>query len=146
MSLKDKNVVVTGGSRGLGLGLVEALVAQGARVTVVARDADALGSVHARLGAATISADVTDVTAAHRILAEVRPDILALNAGTKPRMGRLDQLSWADFTAPWEHDVKAVRRPWRETSSGPPSAPHGPAWRISTRRANGKACRRCPSA
>jgi NAD(P)-dependent dehydrogenase (short-subunit alcohol dehydrogenase family) len=36
MSLKDKNVVVTGGSRGLGLGLVEALVAHGARVTVVA--------------------------------------------------------------------------------------------------------------
>jgi len=107
MSLKDKNIVVTGGSRGLGLGLVEALVAHGARVTVVARDADALGSVHARLGVATISADVTDVTAAHRILAEVRPDILALNAGTKPRMGRLDQLSWADFTAPWETDVKA---------------------------------------
>ena len=42
MSLKDKTVVVTGGSRGLGLGLVEALVAHGARVTVVARDADAL--------------------------------------------------------------------------------------------------------
>jgi NAD(P)-dependent dehydrogenase (short-subunit alcohol dehydrogenase family) len=107
MSLKDKNVVVTGGSRGLGLGLVEALVANGARVTVVARDADALQSVHARLGVATISAEVTDETAAHRILAEVRPDILALNAGAKPRMGRLDQLSWADFTAPWEHDVKA---------------------------------------
>jgi NAD(P)-dependent dehydrogenase (short-subunit alcohol dehydrogenase family) len=107
MSLKDNNVVVTGGSRGLGLGLVEALVAHGARVTVVARDADALESVRARLGVATISADVTDETAAHRILAEVRPDILALNAGTKPPMGRLDQLSWADFTAPWETDVKA---------------------------------------
>jgi NAD(P)-dependent dehydrogenase (short-subunit alcohol dehydrogenase family) len=107
MSLKDKNVVVTGGSRGLGLGLVEALVAHGARVTVVARDADALGTVRARLGVATISADVTDETAAHRILAEVRPDILALNAGAKPRMGRLDQLTWADFTTPWEHDVKA---------------------------------------
>ena len=36
MSLKDKNIVVTGGSRGFGLGLVEALVAHGARVTVVA--------------------------------------------------------------------------------------------------------------
>ena len=107
MSLKDKNVVVTGGSRGLGLGLVEALVAHGAHVTVVARDADALGVVRARLGVATISADVTDETAAHRILAEVRPDILVLNAGAKPRMGRLDQLSWADFTAPWDHDVKA---------------------------------------
>jgi NAD(P)-dependent dehydrogenase (short-subunit alcohol dehydrogenase family) len=107
MSLKDKNVVVTGGSRGLGLGLVEVLVAHGARVTVVARDADALESVRARLGVATISADVTDETAAPRILAEVRPDILVLNAGATPREGRLDQLSWADFTVPWETDVKA---------------------------------------
>ena len=107
MKLKDMKVVVTGGSRGLGLGLVEALVAHGARVTVVARDADALGSVRARLGVASICADVTDETAAHRILAEVRPDILVLNAGAKPRMGRLDQLSWADFTVTWETDVKA---------------------------------------
>ncbi len=107
MSLKDKTVVVTGGSRGLGLGLVEALVAHGASVTVVARDAAALKSVRARLGVATISADVTDETAAHRILAEVRPDILVLNAGATPRMGRLDQISWADFTVPWGTDVKA---------------------------------------
>ena len=107
MSLKDKSIVVTGGSRGLGLGLVEALVAQGARVTVVARDIDALEAVSARLGVATIPADVTDEGAARHILSEVRPDIVALNAGAKPRMGRLDQLSWADFSAPWEHDVKA---------------------------------------
>jgi NAD(P)-dependent dehydrogenase (short-subunit alcohol dehydrogenase family) len=107
MSLKDKNVVVTGGSRGLGLGLVEALVAHGARVTVVARGADALESVRARLGVATISADVTDETAAQRILADVRPEILVLNAGATPRMERLDQISWADFTATWETDVKA---------------------------------------
>src|SRR6266480_6682959 len=107
MSLKDKNVVVTGGSRGLGLGLVEALVAHGAKVTVVARDSDALKSVRAQLGVATISADVTDESAARRILAEVHPDILVLNAGAKPRMVRLDQLSWADFTATWETDVKA---------------------------------------
>jgi NAD(P)-dependent dehydrogenase (short-subunit alcohol dehydrogenase family) len=107
MSLDNKNVVVTGGSRGLGLGMVEALVAHGARVTVVARHADALESVRARLGVATISADVTHESAAHRILAEVRPDILVLNAGAKPWMGRLDQVSWADFAATWEIDVKA---------------------------------------
>src|SRR6266576_5570578 len=107
MSLKDNNVVVTGGSRGLGLGLVEALVAHGAHVTVVARDADALKSVGTRFRVATIAADVTDKTEAHRILSQIRPDILVLNAGAKPRMGRLDQLSWADFTATWETDVKA---------------------------------------
>ena len=107
MSLKDKTIVVTGGSRGLGLGLVEALVDQGAKVTIVARDQAALASVRARLGVAVTSADVTDETAAYRILAEVRPNILVLNAGATPRMGRLDQLSWADFAATWETDVKA---------------------------------------
>jgi NAD(P)-dependent dehydrogenase (short-subunit alcohol dehydrogenase family) len=107
MSLKDKHVVVTGGSRGLGLGLVEALVTHGARVTVVARDDDALASVQARLGVVTISADVTVETSAHRIVAEARPDILVLNAGTPPRMARFDQTNWEDFTAAWETDVKA---------------------------------------
>jgi NAD(P)-dependent dehydrogenase (short-subunit alcohol dehydrogenase family) len=107
MSLKHKNVVVTGGSRGLGLGLVEALVVHGARVTVVARESEALASVRARLGVVTIAADVTDEAAAHHVLAEVNPDILALNAGAKPPMGRLDQMSWADFSATWETDVKA---------------------------------------
>ncbi len=107
MSLKDKSVIVTGGSRGLGLGVVEVLVARGAKVTVVARGVDALEAVRARLGVLTVVANVTDESAAHRILAEVRPDILMLNAGATPRMGRLDQLSWTDFTAPWETDVKA---------------------------------------
>ena len=60
MNLRDKRVVVTGGSRGLGLGLVEVLVGQGARVFVVARDAGALEAVRSRLGVETISADITD--------------------------------------------------------------------------------------
>lgn len=107
MSLKHKTVVVTGGSRGLGLGLVESLVEQGAKVTVVARGAAALEAVRTRLGVATISADVTDEIAAHHILGMVRPDILVLNAGTPPPMGRFDLLSWEDFTATWETDVKA---------------------------------------
>jgi NAD(P)-dependent dehydrogenase (short-subunit alcohol dehydrogenase family) len=106
MNLKDKTVIVTGGSRGLGLGLVEALVARGAKVTVVARDPQVLKSVEARLGVTVISADVTDEREAHHILSEVKPDILVLNAGAKPPMGRLDQLSWADFSAAWETDVR----------------------------------------
>lgn len=106
MNLKDKKAVVTGGSRGLGLGLVEALVARGVEVTVVARDRAALAAVRERLGVATISADITEEAAAHRILAEVKPDILVLNAGAKPMMGRLDELSWKDFSTTWETDVK----------------------------------------
>ena len=106
MSLKDKIVVVTGGSRGLGLGLVEALVDQGAKVTVVARSAVDLEAVSARLGVKTISADITDEPAAKQILADTRPEILVLNAGATPRMGPIDALSWEDFTKPWDTDVK----------------------------------------
>ena len=107
MSLKEKDVLVTGGSRGLGLGMVEALVAQGARVTVVARGVEALAEAKRRLGVATISADVAEEGVARRILAQLRPDVLALNAGARPPMGRLDDLSWAEFNATWETDVKA---------------------------------------
>jgi NAD(P)-dependent dehydrogenase (short-subunit alcohol dehydrogenase family) len=107
MNLKDKKVVVTGGSRGLGLGLVEALVAHGAKVIVVARDGDALAAIQARLDVGVISADVTEENEAYRILSEVHPEVLVLNAGAKPPMGRLDQLNWTDFSAAWETDVKA---------------------------------------
>jgi NAD(P)-dependent dehydrogenase (short-subunit alcohol dehydrogenase family) len=122
MSLKDKTIVVTGGSRGLGLGLVEALVDQGAKATVVARDQAALTAVEHRLGVAVIAADVSDEGAAQRILTDARPEVLVLNAGATPRMGRLDQLTWADFTAPWETDVKAGLY-WMQTALNLPLAP-----------------------
>ena len=106
MDLENTRAVVTGGSAGLGLGVVEALVGRGAQVTVVARDQERLTAVHSRLGVATLCADISDASAAHRILTQTRPTLLVLNAGAKPPMGRLDQLSWKDFTATWETDVK----------------------------------------
>jgi NAD(P)-dependent dehydrogenase (short-subunit alcohol dehydrogenase family) len=122
VTIKDKTIVVTGGSRGLGLGLVEALVDQGARVTVVARDPAALAAVSRRLGVAIVAADVTDPGAAQRVFADVRPQIVVLNAGATPRMARLDQLSWADFTATWETDVKAGLY-WIQAALNLPLAP-----------------------
>lgn len=106
-SLKGQRAVVTGGSRGLGLGLVEALVDHGVQVTVVARDEKSLTAVRERLGVQTISADITDASVAERVLKEIRPGILALNAGAVPHMGALDEQTWESFTVPWETDVKA---------------------------------------
>jgi NAD(P)-dependent dehydrogenase (short-subunit alcohol dehydrogenase family) len=107
MDLKNQIAVVTGGSRGLGLGLVEALVARGARVTVVARTAGDLDRVSSRLGVATIAADVTDRAEAGRILSALRPTILALNAGATPKMAPLVEQSWEAFSTTWDTDVKA---------------------------------------
>jgi NAD(P)-dependent dehydrogenase (short-subunit alcohol dehydrogenase family) len=106
--LEGTKVVVTGGSRGLGLGIVEALVARKARVTVVARDEARLAEVARRLGVHTIRGDVTDTALPREVLAELRPSVLILNAGmTRPPMGPVHELEWDDFSAVWNHDVKA---------------------------------------
>lgn len=49
LQLKDKVVFVAGASRGIGLGIVETLLAEGARVAIAARGADKLEEERARL-------------------------------------------------------------------------------------------------
>lgn len=105
--LEGSRILVTGGSRGLGLGIVEALVARKAKVTVVARDRGRLDAVAQRLGVCVIAGDITDPAVAQAALREVQPSVLVLNAGATPPMGPIHQLSWEDFTRVWDHDVKA---------------------------------------
>jgi len=90
-SLEGKTAVVTGGSRGLGLQMAEALGEQGARVLVSARKQDELDDACAHLAARgieahSIAADLSDEAAiggfaeeAMRRLGQV--DILVNNAG-----------------------------------------------------------------
>ncbi len=106
-TLEGQSAIVTGGSRGLGLGIVEALVAEKARVTVVARDPERLAAVSQRLGVEVVRGDVTDEGLARRLLGELRPTVLVLNAGATPAMAPLHQLTWEDFNRAWDVDVKA---------------------------------------
>ena len=106
-TLKDQRAVVTGGSRGVGLGIVEALVAHGAHVTAVARTPGPLAEARHRLGIATTTGDVTDPAVAERVLREVKPTILVLNAGAVPAMGPIHELSWEAFSRTWNTDVQA---------------------------------------
>jgi len=87
MSLKDKTIVVTGGSRGSAWDWSRHWSPTGERDGRRPRIRCARIR-HNRLGVAVIPADVTDKEAAQRILAEMRPDIVVLNAGATPRMGR----------------------------------------------------------
>jgi NAD(P)-dependent dehydrogenase (short-subunit alcohol dehydrogenase family) len=106
-TLKGQKAVVTGGSRGLGLGIVEALVAQQARVTVVARDLERLAEVSKRLGVDVARGDVTDERLARSVLRDVRPSVLVLNAGATPPMDPLHEMTWENFSRVWNVDVKA---------------------------------------
>lgn len=107
--LNGKRIIVTGGSRGFGRGIVEALATQGAMVYAIARDAGDLNRLKREVkGVQTCAADVSDPQVAPRILGEVRPDILILNAGAQPSMLPLYEQSWEEFDRNWDTDVKAT--------------------------------------
>lgn len=107
-TLTDQRIIVTGGSRGLGLGIVEALVARKARVTVVARNSARLVEIRELLGVDVAAGDVTDRALAQRLLHDIRPRVLILNAGTPLTMAPLHEMTWEAFTATWDKDVKAA--------------------------------------
>jgi NAD(P)-dependent dehydrogenase (short-subunit alcohol dehydrogenase family) len=118
-TLEGKRIIVTGGSSGLGLALVETLVERGSLVTVLARDAARLAELKRRLGVAVVAGDITDRTLTERVLRSVRPDVLVLNAGVKPSPAPIHQQTWESFSGAWNTDVKAALHWIQESISLP---------------------------
>ncbi len=85
MSLKGQHAVVIGGSRGIGRAVSAALIAHGARVTLIGRTPDRAYATAEELGARAVIADVRLPQAVERAFAEARQhggiDILVNNAG-----------------------------------------------------------------
>jgi NAD(P)-dependent dehydrogenase (short-subunit alcohol dehydrogenase family) len=99
-NLNGKRVVITGGSQGLGLAMVEALAACGANVIAIGRDRANLSSAkHA--GAAVIAGDATDANLMNKVVREEVPDVLILNAGARPPIKPIDQQNWDEFSTVW---------------------------------------------
>lgn len=108
-TFRNCSVIITGGSRGLGFALAEKFVAEGAWVTLVARDPNELA--HARyllerydVGEVfTVAADVTDPDALSNAFDEVidqfgRIDVVVNNAGAIP-VGPVETMDAEDFDA-----------------------------------------------
>jgi NAD(P)-dependent dehydrogenase (short-subunit alcohol dehydrogenase family) len=104
--LNGKRVVVTGGSQGLGLAMVKALVASGANVTAMSRAPSNLKAA-AEVGASVIAGDATDATLMNALVRDEAPDVLILNAGTRLPIKPIDQQGWEEFSIVWNTDVKA---------------------------------------
>ncbi|MWL87219.1 SDR family oxidoreductase [Cupriavidus sp. SW-Y-13] len=103
--LKGRTALITGGSRGLGLQIAEALGEQGARVVLSARKADELESAQAHLKARGIDASFIAADAARD------DEIARLADETLARLGHVDILvnnAGATWGAPAEdHPVEA---------------------------------------
>jgi NAD(P)-dependent dehydrogenase (short-subunit alcohol dehydrogenase family) len=108
-SWSNKIAVVTGGSRGLGRGIVEALASRGARVHVVARGEEALGSLTREVrGVVPVRGDAVDETLAERLLTKEAPDLVVLCAGVAPVLGGFHDLTWDAFETNWKVDTRST--------------------------------------
>lgn len=106
LSLDGRVVLITGGSRGLGLVLARAFAARGARVALMARDSAevrrAVADVTSRGGEALgVPGDVREAPDVERVVAEVEAawgpiDVLVNNAGVI-QAGPIEHMSEDDF-------------------------------------------------
>jgi 3-oxoacyl-[acyl-carrier protein] reductase len=113
--LSGKVALVTGGSRGIGKGIAEALAAGGARVAVVARDEERASAAAATLegtGHRGFACDVSDEAAVDALIKRVEEqlgplEILVNNAGvTKDNL--FVRLSGADWDQVLDTNLKAA--------------------------------------
>jgi NAD(P)-dependent dehydrogenase (short-subunit alcohol dehydrogenase family) len=105
--LRGKNMVVVGGSRGVGRRIVEAAIDQGARVLAVARQEGPLRQLTRELpGTEVLALDAADATAPAKVFGVMQPDMLVLCGGAFPPAAPLHEQSWQEFAVNWESDVK----------------------------------------
>jgi NAD(P)-dependent dehydrogenase (short-subunit alcohol dehydrogenase family) len=107
LTLRGKNVVVIGGSRGVGRRVVEAAARSGAHVLAVARNEGALDQLQRDVpGIAVLALDAGDQQAPSRVFEALLPDVLVLCAGAFPPAAPLHEQTWEQFAVNWEADVK----------------------------------------
>ncbi|HEU0258401.1 MAG TPA: SDR family oxidoreductase [Burkholderiales bacterium] len=91
LGLKDKKVLITGGSKGIGLACAKAFIAEGAKVALVSRSEQNLRKAKESLTTVyTIPADLTDAAAAAAMVEKVDKefgpiDVLVNSAGAAKR-------------------------------------------------------------
>ena len=104
MTLENQTVVIVGGSSGIGLGVAEALLAEGANVTIVGRTTEKLRTAQEALGSPervkAVAADVTQEEQVKALFEDVGAfDHLVVTRGTPPVVAPVTSF-----------DIDAVRR------------------------------------
>jgi len=107
LSLRDKKMVVIGGSRGVGRRVVEAGVREGAHVLAVARQKGPLRQLAQEIpGTEVLVLDAKEESAPAKVFDVLLPDVLVVGGGAFPPSAPIHKQSWQEFAVNWENDVK----------------------------------------
>ena len=114
LGLRDRACIVTGASKGLGLAIARGLVAEGARVLIVARHEAELERAAGEIGAAWHAADLREPDAADAVIAAAQRwvggvDVLVNNAGIAEVVD-LDDETDEQWQRDWDLHVMAAMR------------------------------------
>ena len=107
LGLEGKSVLITGGSKGIGLACAGSFAAEGARLHLAARDGDRLHRAKSDLGGDVVihPCDLRDPDALRKLAAECADvDILVNNAGDIPG-GTIEMIDDAKWRQAWELKV-----------------------------------------
>lgn len=113
MSFTNKNVVITGGSQGIGLATAKAFIREGANVWITGRSEENLKKAAEEINSSNLKMVVSDtstlqgITVLEQAVAEsgVKLDVLYLNAGIAI-FAPIAQITEADFDAQFNTNVK----------------------------------------
>ena len=115
MELNKKNIIVTGGASGFGLGIVEKFINNGAKVIIADRNADLAEQEADKLGqsAYSINTDVSNLKSIENLKNEAikifgHPDIIVNNAGITHMPDFIENISNEEFEKVLNVNVKSV--------------------------------------
>ncbi|KEO71637.1 SDR family NAD(P)-dependent oxidoreductase [Anditalea andensis] len=113
MKLENKNIVITGGSTGIGFATAKAFIEKGANVWITGRSADNLQKASAKINSPKLKTVVSDTSnlAGIEVLRkaveedQIKIDVLFLNAGIAV-FASIEDVTEADFDAQFNTNVK----------------------------------------
>jgi NAD(P)-dependent dehydrogenase (short-subunit alcohol dehydrogenase family) len=111
--LDGKRALVTGGTRGIGLGAAVALAEAGADVTIAARTADDIATVVNQMAAAGLVAegvalDITDSATVKAFVDDVEPFNVLVNSAGTARHSSFGEITPANYQAVMDLNLAAV--------------------------------------
>lgn len=111
--LKDRNILITGGTRGIGRSIAEVCIKEGAKVVIVGRNKESCEKVAQEIKCKFIQGDVTNITFIHSVIDQAEEligshiDSIVSNAGISLHEGGFRNVTEETWDRQMDTNLKA---------------------------------------